>query len=455
MNKSVIFLLIFLLLALPCQAEQNWEKTAKKVIDLSRQMDERSLSSKRFTNQDRTALEKRMAALKKSIAQNTKSLEQATLRLNQTSQKRADLAHQYQSETADMKIVEGSFRTALHKSLSRLDQSPFAAMHPEKRQVVKKLLEQNSFPGLKEMQAYTSVLFADIKATGQIENNLGKVIGLNGQVTEVSLYRAGGFFLGFQDSTGPCFVLPQAGRPGLSIKAPGSLGRQIHAWLDDGSVNLPLDITGGTAIRAAEQKKDIGSWIEAGGVLLYPILISGVVGAVFSLLKAMHLLMQQRLGQRKKQQLLDQVKTLDQLQSMLSKIKRCPAARVMEASLSFQGRSIDCLDSIVEEKIMVEQGKQERFLSIIGVLASIAPLLGLLGTVTGMIGTFQAITIFGTGDPRMMSTGISEALVTTQAGLGIAIPLLLAHHFLKRRAALLVEEMETCGMGMIARLLAE
>ena len=124
----------------------------------------------------------------------------------------------------------------------------------------------------------------------------------------------------------------------------------------------------------------------------------------------------------------------------------------MEACFSLEGRPIDSLDAIVEEKILTEQGKQERFLSIIGVLASIAPLLGLLGTVTGMISTFRAITIFGTGDPRMMSTGISEALVTTQAGLAIAIPLLLAHHFLKRRVIVLVEDMEACGMGTIARI---
>ena len=145
---------------------------------------------------------------------------------------------------------------------------------------------------------------------------------------------------------------------------------------------------------------------------------------------------------------------MDKVGQMLSKIKLCPAARVMETGLCFTGRTIDGLDNVIEEKILAEQGQQERFLSIIGVLASIAPLLGLLGTVTGMIDTFRAITIFGTGDPRMMSTGISEALVTTQAGLGIAIPLLLAHHFLRRRVALLVADMEECGMGMIARLSA-
>lgn len=110
------------------------------------------------------------------------------------------------------------------------------------------------------------------------------------------------------------------------------------------------------------------------------------------------------------------------------------------------------MDCTLEEQIIREQGRLERFISAVGVLASISPLLGLLGTVTGMIDTFQAITLYGTGDPRMMSTGISEALITTQAGLAIALPLLLAHHFLKRRVAALVANMEEAGQGMIAVL---
>jgi biopolymer transport protein ExbB len=415
-------------------------------------MDERTRSSERFVHEDRESLEKRVAALKKSIEKNTTALAQATETLNRISAKRAGLADQYQGETADMKIVEGNYRTALNRTLSRFDQSVVAAMHPEKKQVLRTLLEQDSFPGLPQIQAYTALVFSDIKATGEIEAKSTLVIGSNGQVRKVSLYRAGGFFLGYQDNEGSYFVLPQAGGPGMSVKADNSLGRSLAQWFDGKSDELPLDITSGTAIQALEQRPDIETWVEAGGVLLYPILAAGLVGAIFAVLKAVHLFMQKRLGPKDKQQILHGAESCVTVLDRLSRLKRRPAARVMEAVLSFTGRSIDSLDNVVEAKIMAEQGKQERFLSVIGVLASIAPLLGLLGTVTGMINTFRAITIFGTSDPRMMSTGISEALVTTQAGLGVAIPLLLAHHFLKRRAAFLAADMEACGMAMIARI---
>ncbi len=448
MISLVIFSTFF---TLPCHGE-TWQNTARKVVSLAGQMDEKALSSKRFVHQDKAALKEKIAALNKNISKNTSALEQTTGKLNRLSAKRAELANQYQREMADMKTVEGSFRNALGQTIAGWDSSTVAAMHPEIGQAFKVLLGQEFFLGLKEIQAYTSLLFDDIKATGRIEKKNTEVIRINGQLQNVSLYRAGGFFLGYQDDENAYFVLPQAGQPGLSVKAQGRQLKQLLAWLNGDAETLPLDITGGTAIRAAEQRQSLETWVEAGGVLLYPILIAGLLGMVFTLLKTLHLFMQKRLGQKRKQQLLDQADSSDQVRNALSKINRCPAARVMEACVLSEARTIDCLDTIVEETIMTEQGKQERFLSIIGVLASIAPLLGLLGTVTGMISTFRAITIFGTGDPRMMSTGISEALVTTQAGLGIAIPLLLAHHFLKRRVVFLVEDMEACGMGIIARI---
>jgi len=451
---STVFVFFSSFLFLPCQAADHWGETARKVLALSGQMDERSLFSERFAHEDRAVLEKKIATLKNSIAKNTQFLEQATQKLNHISAQRASLADQYQTEAADMKTVEGNFRTAMGQTLSRFDRSPVATMHPEKKQALKKLLEQEFFPGLKQIQTYTDIVFFDIKATGKIEEKSTKVIGSKGQVKEVNLFRAGGFFLGYRDPEGAYFVLPQAGGPGMSVRADGALSRSLAAWVRGESEELPLDITDGTAIRAAEQTPDMESWVEAGGVLLYPILTAGIIGALFTVLKTFQLLIQKRLGQKKKQQIFDQVGSLDTVRDMLIKIKRCPAARVMETGLCFEGRTIDCLDNAIEEKILAEQGKLERFLSIIGVLASIAPLLGLLGTVTGMIDTFRAITFFGTGDPRMMSTGISEALITTQAGLGIAIPFLLAHHFLKRRVALLVADMEECGMGVIARFSA-
>jgi len=452
MKKSLIALIVCLsgLWVLPCQAAPTWDETARKVLTLAKEMDQRSLSSHRFINEDKAELEKRTALLKKQILENTRALDQATQNLNQISAKRAKMTERYQQETADMKTVKGCFRTALGHSLSRFEASPVAAMYPKKTKVLKGLLEQDAFPGMEDLKAYTAIVFSDISATGKIESKPTQVIGSSGKVVTVDLFRAGGFFLGYRDNTNSYFVLPQTGGPGMSVAVAGSVKRNLTAWLDGKSEVLPLDITDGTAIRASEQRQSMESWIEAGGVLLYPILAAGLIGAIVTILKAFHLIMQHRLGQKKKQRIFTD-SSLD-LGDQLQKIKRCPAARVIEAGLKSTGLTIDSLDNIIEEKILVEQGKMERFLSLIGVLASIAPLLGLLGTVTGMIDTFRTITIFGTSDPRMMSTGISEALVTTQAGLGIAIPLLLAHHFLKRRVARLVADMEESGMAIISRL---
>jgi biopolymer transport protein ExbB len=89
------------------------------------------------------------------------------------------------------------------------------------------------------------------------------------------------------------------------------------------------------------------------------------------------------------------------------------------------------------------------------VLAAVAPLLGLLGTVTGMINTFQTITLYGTGDPRMMSGGISEALITTQLGLAVAVPIMILHHILERRVDALMGDMEEKGTSFTVALMQQ
>ena len=146
MVSLVLFSTFF---TLPCQGE-TWQKTAREVVSLASQMDEKTLSSKRFVHQDKTALKKKIAALNKNISQNTRALGQTTGKLNELSAKRAELANQYQSEMADMKTVEGSFRNALGQTIAGWDSSTVAAMHPEIRHAFKALLEQESFLGLKE-----------------------------------------------------------------------------------------------------------------------------------------------------------------------------------------------------------------------------------------------------------------------------------------------------------------
>jgi biopolymer transport protein ExbB len=107
------------------------------------------------------------------------------------------------------------------------------------------------------------------------------------------------------------------------------------------------------------------------------------------------------------------------------------------------------MENALQEAILNEVPRLERFLSTLGMLATIAPLLGLLGTVTGMINTFHMITYYGTGDPRMMSSGISEALVTTMVGLVVAIPLMLAHTLISRRVESTIGQMEEKAVSFV------
>jgi len=119
-----------------------------------------------------------------------------------------------------------------------------------------------------------------------------------------------------------------------------------------------------------------------------------------------------------------------------------PVVSVIRAGLAARHEERETLESVLQEAILRELPRLERFLSGLSIMGAVAPLLGLLGTVTGMIETFRVITLHGTGDPKLMSGGISEALVTTELGLAVAIPIMLLHTYLSRRVDHIVGDME-------------
>ena len=123
------------------------------------------------------------------------------------------------------------------------------------------------------------------------------------------------------------------------------------------------------------------------------------------------------------------------------------------AGLQHRNDPSEAIQSALSEAILRETPRLERFLVALKVCAAVAPLLGLLGTVTGMINTFQVITMHGTGDPRLMAGGISEAMVTTQVGLAVAIPAMIIASYLGRRARNLSQDMEEKGLALMGSLL--
>ncbi|WP_219591192.1 MotA/TolQ/ExbB proton channel family protein, partial [Aeromonas salmonicida] len=132
-------------------------------------------------------------------------------------------------------------------------------------------------------------------------------------------------------------------------------------------------------------------------------------------------------------------------------IKGNPLAEMLGAYQSHRGDNIEDLESKLDEIILRNVPKFEKGISIIKLIASVAPLLGLLGTVVGMIATFQAITLFGTGDPKLMAGGISEALVTTMQGLVVAVPMLFLYTIVQTQSRRLIQVLEEQSAGFVAR----
>ena len=127
-----------------------------------------------------------------------------------------------------------------------------------------------------------------------------------------------------------------------------------------------------------------------------------------------------------------------------------PLGRVLKVGEEHFSKDIDTLELKLAEAIMAERPDIERYIGIVKIISVVAPLAGLLGTVTGMIVTFQQITLYGTGDPKLMAGGISQALVTTVLGLLVAIPTTLLHSFANSSAREIVGVLEEQSTGILA-----
>ena len=127
--------------------------------------------------------------------------------------------------------------------------------------------------------------------------------------------------------------------------------------------------------------------------------------------------------------------------------------RVLTVAEQHPELSMETLELRLDEAILQETPRMERGIGMVKVIAAIAPMLGLLGTVTGMIGTFQAITQFGTGDPKIMADGIGQAMMATVMGLGIAIPLLFLNSLLQARSKKIVQVLDEQSTGMLAEII--
>lgn len=204
--------------------------------------------------------------------------------------------------------------------------------------------------------------------------------------------------------------------------------------------------------RAFEQKekRSIEDDIEAGGLIGKVIIAIGAAGVLLVLLRILFLLLFSA-DINKISNKVDQKVNDGDIEGALKYCKRktSSASRVIAATLRNLSRDRDHIEDIISESLLHESSRIDRFGTSILVIAAISPLLGLLGTVTGMISTFDIITEFGTGDPKLLSSGISEALITTKFGLIVAIPMLLIGNMLTGWATRIKNDLEQAALRMI------
>jgi len=225
---------------------------------------------------------------------------------------------------------------------------------------------------------------------------------------------------------------------------------QITAITEGKEAAPPLDVTLGDAYKIRTSRESWWEHIRKGGIVIIPILGIGLLCVIVIIWKYLSLCTIHTEVWPILDTILERIRDNDIPQAeKLARSLGEPLAPVILEGIEHRNAPREHVEEIMHERITSEIPMLERHLAVLAVCAASAPLLGLLGTVTGMMHTFKLITIFGTGEAQLLSSGISEALITTQYGLIIAVPTLLAHAYLSRRVRKIIGTLEQTTIKFI------
>ena len=405
-------------------------------------------------------LKAELNALKAEEAAQRNALEKARQELTEVSQEKAELSRILAQEQGNLKELAGLVRASARELLSLAELSPKTAAQPDRLEILRSYLNKSRFPGLEDIRRLVDLFFTYLSESSQTAIRQGAFVDREGNEAEGSILTIGPFTAAYQknDEVGYLVLGPATGRLlAMGGEPDWSTRRGLRAYMAGEAMAAPMDITGGAALKQLAKSESTWDMLLAGGPLIWPILLVGLISLV---------LIVERLGFLRKvrantDQLMGQVNELVQagdfegaLTAADSQAGR-PTSNVIKAGLALKGCTAEVIENALTEAMLKELPRLERFLTALKVMAAVAPLLGLLGTVTGMINTFQVITVHGTGDPRLMAGGISEALITTQLGLAVAIPVLVAAALLSRKAQRIASDMEEKAVAMSAALIQE
>lgn len=216
---------------------------------------------------------------------------------------------------------------------------------------------------------------------------------------------------------------------------------------------LPLDATLGNAHKIAALQDSLWVHLMKGGPVMYPILGLAGLALLVALLKWLSLSLVRSPSPKKVQALLAAVARRDRPAAEAAAAAcRGPAGAMLQVGVDHLDEPRELVEEVMYESMLATRLRLNSWLPFIAITSSSAPLLGLLGTVTGIMNTFTLMTAFGAGDPKVLSSGISEALITTESGLYVAIPSLLLYALLSRKSKRIQDRMEQCAVAFVNQL---
>lgn len=348
------------------------------------------------------------------------------------------LQEQLRNRLGTLGELFGVVRQVAGDTFAFVETSLVSAELPGRAEFLSEFAQSKDLPEVAELEKLWFALQQEIIEGGKISRFTTVVQTPDGEEIETEVVRVGPFtaiadgqFLRYVPETGKLAVLPR--QPGSSH--PGNAADLSAAT--DGIVQFSIDPTRGSLLASLVQTPDLTERVGQGGIVGYVIIVLGIIGVGMALWRLAYLT---SVGGRMRAQESNDIPD-----------ESNPLGRVLKAYADHKDSDVETLELKLDEAILREVPGLERGNTLIKVLGAVSPLLGLLGTVTGMINTFQAITLFGTGDPKLMAGGISQALVTTVLGLVAAIPLLLLHSVVAGRSKAMVQVLEEQSAGIVAR----
>lgn len=443
--KTIVFGLVAASLSMSAMAENE---RALDLDALLKQLEEGKFAQTQQNKQrEQEFLAKR--AEQDQILRDTNTLRDNTLALSerletqfeQNEFKLADLNEALTTRLGSLKELFGVLQQVAGDTKNKFYNSMISAEISGRSEFLDQLAQDmgssSKLASIEEIERVWFELQREMTESGKVTKFTTDVVEAGGAKVSKEVVRVGPFalvadgkYLEFNGVTGTVSEL---------IRQPadryGESAAELQASNGD-IVKFGIDPTGGSILGLLVQAPNLQERVEQGGVVGYIILIVGAFGLLLSIERLFTLTV-------------IRAKVNSQLKSAEVKDNN-PLGRVLKVRDEHPNADTEALELHLTEAILAEVPKLGRNLTIIKIISVVAPLMGLLGTVTGMINTFQAITLFGTGDPKLMAGGISTALVTTVLGLVVAIPTTLLYAMLNTRSKNIVYILQEQAAGVIA-----